>query len=115
MSKVSPLLLPSKACRLLSDCALERDSENIFYYQRDLENYMDEVLNFLLSDRHEYTHSILQSVILVSILMLLVYVTVTGLCYWFMFSFFVLQDLICRIDSYFQRIAFQRNLVFIGF
>ena len=29
--------------------------------------------------------------------------------------FFVLQDLIDRIDSYFQRIAFQRNLLLIGF
>ena len=29
--------------------------------------------------------------------------------------FFVLQDLIDRIDSYFQRIAFQKNLLLIGF
>ena len=29
--------------------------------------------------------------------------------------FFVLQDLIDRIDSYFQRTAFQWNLVLIGF
>ena len=29
--------------------------------------------------------------------------------------FFVLQDVIDRIDSYFQRIPFQRNLLFIGF
>ena len=29
--------------------------------------------------------------------------------------FFVLQDLIDRINSYFQRIAFQRNLLLIGF
>ena len=29
--------------------------------------------------------------------------------------FFVLQDLIDRIDSYFQRIAFQRNLLLNGF
>ena len=28
--------------------------------------------------------------------------------------FFVLQDLIDRINSYFQRIAFQRNLLLIG-
>ena len=28
--------------------------------------------------------------------------------------FFVLEDLIGRIDSYFQRIAFQGNLVLIG-
>ena len=29
--------------------------------------------------------------------------------------FFVLQDLIDRIESYFQRIALQRNLLLIGF
>ena len=29
--------------------------------------------------------------------------------------FFVVQDLMDRIDSYFQRIAFQRNLLLIGF
>ena len=26
-------------------------------YQRDVENYMDQVLNFLLFDRHEYIHT----------------------------------------------------------
>ena len=36
------------------DFALERDPENIFYYQLDVENYTDQVLNFLLFDRHEY-------------------------------------------------------------
>ena len=39
------------------------------------------------------------------------YTYVTGLYNFF----FVLQDLIDRIDSYFQRIAFQRNLLLIGF
>ena len=53
MSKLSPLPSPSKTCALPSDFALERDPTNIFYYQRDLEIYTDQVLNFLLSDRHE--------------------------------------------------------------
>ena len=39
------------------------------------------------------------------------YIYVTGLCNFL----FVPQDLINRINSYFQRIAFQRNLLLIGF
>ena len=39
------------------------------------------------------------------------YIYITGLCNFF----FALQDLIDRINSYFQRIAFQRNLLLIGF
>ena len=39
------------------------------------------------------------------------YIYFTGLCN----LFFVLQDLIGRINPYFQRIAFQRNMVLIGF
>ena len=35
---------------------LEGDPKNIFYYQRDAENYTDQVLNFLLFDRQEYIH-----------------------------------------------------------
>ena len=39
------------------DLALERDQTNIFYYQRDVENYnTEQVLDFLLFDRHEYIH-----------------------------------------------------------
>ena len=39
---------------------------NTFYYQRDIENYTDQVLDFLLFDRHEYVaHRIFRSVILV--------------------------------------------------
>ena len=34
-----------------------RDPKNIFYHQLDLENYMDQVLDFLLFDRHEYAHT----------------------------------------------------------
>ena len=36
------------------DFTLGRDPKNIFYYQRDVENYTEQVLNFLLLDRHEY-------------------------------------------------------------
>ena len=38
------------------DFALETPG-NIFYYQRDVENYTDQVHNFLLFDRHEYIHT----------------------------------------------------------
>ena len=57
MAKFFPLPSPSKTRALPFDSALERDPKNIFYYQRDVEDYMDHVLNFLLSDRHEYIHT----------------------------------------------------------
>ena len=84
-------------CGLPFDFLLERDPKNIFYYQREVENYTDQVLGFLLFDKHEYTHGIFRFAILVSIFMLRVYVT---------FSLF-------RIN-YFRTIAFQRNLLLIG-
>ena len=52
-SKFFPLPSPSKACALPLDFALERDPKNIFYYQRDVENYSDQVLDFLLLGRDE--------------------------------------------------------------
>ena len=57
MSKFFPVPSPSKTCALPSDFALKRDPKNIFYYQRDVENYKDQVLNFLLFDKHEYIHT----------------------------------------------------------
>ena len=55
MSKFSHF--PRQVKRALPfDFALERDPKNIFYYQRDVENYTDQVLNFLLFDKLEYTH-----------------------------------------------------------
>ena len=57
MPKFFPLPSPSKTCALLFDFASERDSKNIFYCQRDVENYTDQALNFLLFERHEYTHT----------------------------------------------------------
>ena len=57
MSKFFPLPSPSKTCALPIDFALERDPKNIFYYHRDVENYTDQVLNFLLFARHEYIHT----------------------------------------------------------
>ena len=51
-----PLLLPSKTCVLPFDLVLKRDPKNIFYYQHDIGNYTDQVLNFLF-DRHEYIHT----------------------------------------------------------
>ena len=57
MSQFLQLPLPSETCALLFDFALERDPKNIFYYQRDVQNYTDQVLNFLLFDRHDYIHT----------------------------------------------------------
>ena len=81
-----------------------RDPKNIFYYQRDVDNYTNQFLDFLIFDKHEYTYGIFRSVILVIIFMLRVYV-----------CDFIPQDLIDRINSYFQRTAFQRNVIFTGF
>ena len=69
--QIFSLPLPSKAYALPFDFVLERDPKNIFYYQHDIGNYMDQVVSFLLFDRH--TNGIFQSVILVNILMLQVY------------------------------------------
>ena len=52
-----PLPLPSKTCALPFDFALERDPKNTFYYHHVVENYMDQVLNFSLFERHEYIHT----------------------------------------------------------
>ena len=57
LSKFFPLPSPSKTCALPFDFTLERDPKNIFYYQPDVESYMDQFLDFLLFDRHEYTHT----------------------------------------------------------
>ena len=55
--QISPLPSPSKTCALPFDSALERDPKNIFYYQHDVENCSDQVLNILLLDRHKYIHT----------------------------------------------------------
>ena len=52
-----PLPSPSKTYALPFDFALQGDPKNIFYYQRDAENYTDQDLDLLLFDRHEYTHT----------------------------------------------------------
>ena len=57
MSTFFPLPLPSKTCALPFDFVLERDPKNIFYYERGVENYTDQVLNFLFFDTHEYIHT----------------------------------------------------------
>ena len=92
---------PSLACALSFDFTSERDRKNIFYYQRDAENYTDQFRNvsvmniyprnLLVCNSGQHTYA-------------------TGL---FGF-FFVLQDLIDRID-FISRVAFQRNLLLIGF
>ena len=96
MSKFFPPTLPSKTCALPFDFALGKDRKNIFYYQHDVENYIGLVLNFLLFDRHEYIHTQNLPVRNSGL-----YHYVMGLCNLF------LQDLIGRIDSYFQRIVFK--------
>ena len=55
--QIFPLSSPGETCALPFDFVLETDPKNIFYYQRDVENYTDQVLNFLLFDRHEYIHT----------------------------------------------------------
>ena len=56
MSKFFPFPSSSKTSALPFDFALERDPKYTFYRQRDLDNYMDQVLGFLLYDRYEYIH-----------------------------------------------------------
>ena len=55
--QIFQLSSPSKTCAHPFDFALERDPKNILYYQCDVENYTDQVLNFLLHGRHEYIHT----------------------------------------------------------
>ena len=83
---------------------LERDPKNIFYYQHDVEIYTDHILNFLLVNKNEYNTQDLP------ICNCGQYILAMSSC-----NFFVPQDLIDRINSYFQRIDFERNLLLIGF
>ena len=77
----------------------------MFYYQHDVENCTGLVLIFYyLIDMNIHTENLL-------VCNSGQYIYTTGLCNFF----FVLQDLIDRINSYFQRIAFERNLLLIGF
>ena len=55
--QIFPLPSPCKSCALPFDFALESDPKNMFYYQRDVETYTDQVLDFLLFDRHENIHT----------------------------------------------------------
>ena len=98
---------PSKTSALPFDFTLERDPKNIFYYHWGVENYTDLVIDFLFFDKHKYKNEIFK---------LLVcnfdqYIYVRGLYNFF----FALQDLIDRINSYFQRIAFYGKLLLIAF
>ena len=104
----------SGSCTLSSDFMLKRPEK--YFLSSVTLSYGDGPWFFTLFNKHEYTHGIFWSVILVSILQL--YST---------FSFFlktwlnkdVLLDIklpwIDRINSGFQRVAFQRNLLLIGF
>ena len=46
-----------KTYALPYDLASERDPKNILHCQHDVENYMDQALDFLLHDRDEYIHT----------------------------------------------------------
>ena len=111
--QILPLPSSSKTCALPFDFALERDPKNILYYQRDIENYADQVLNFLFFLFFFFCYSIDMNIYTRNLLVCNSgqHTYVTGL-----FNIlFVLQNLIDRIDSYFQRKSFQRNLLLIGF
>ena len=74
-SKMFRLPSPCETCAFPFDFVLGRDPKNIFYYQREVENYTDQVPDFLWFDKQEYTNGILRSVILVSIFILRVHET----------------------------------------
>ena len=102
MSKFSHFLRQVKRA-LPFNFVLERNQKNSFYYQRR-KLCGPSPQFFVIRQTWINIHGVFRSVILVSILILRVYN-----------FFFVLQDLIIRIDSYFQRIAFQGNLFLVGF
>ena len=106
MSKFFPFPSPSKTCALPFNFMLERDPKNIFYYQHEVVSYTDQVLNFFMTwiDMNKYTLNL-------PVWNSGLHTYVTDLYNFF----FVLQELIDRLDSYFQRVAFQRNLLLIGF
>ena len=105
MSNFFPLPSPSKTCVLPFNFALERDPKNIFFCQRDIASYMDQVLNFFydLIDINTYTMNL-------PVCNSGLYTYVTSLYNFF----FAPRNLTERIDSSFQRIAFQRNVLLIG-
>ena len=49
-----PFSLPCKSWALPFTFALASNPKNIFYYQHDVENYTDQVLDILLFDRDKY-------------------------------------------------------------
>ena len=103
--QVKHVRFPRQVKHVRFNFVLEGDLKNIFYYQRDIENHTDQALNFCyLIDMNIYTQNLL-------VCNSCQHAYVTDLCNFF----FVLQDLIDRINSYFQRIAFRRNLLLIGF
>ena len=57
VSRFFSLPSPNKTCALPFDFALDIDPKNISYYQHDVKNYMDQVLDFSSYGRHKYIHS----------------------------------------------------------
>ena len=99
ISKFFSIPSPGKTYALPFDFTLERYKNFFFYDQHDVEKYTDLVINFLLFGRHLPVYNSGQ------------YICIMGLCNYF----FVPQDLIDKINIYFQRKAFQKNLLLIGF
>ena len=101
ISKFFSLPSPSKTCALPLDFALEKDSKNISYYISMTERIIRTRSStfYYMVDMNIYTRNL-------PVCHSGQYIYVTGLCNFF----FALQDLIDRINSYFQRIVFQRNL-----
>ena len=56
--QINPTSLAKWNPTSLVNFVLERDQKNIFYYQCNVENYTNQVLDFLLFDKHENTNGI---------------------------------------------------------
>ena len=104
MSKFFPLPLPSKTCPSLRFRVRKRPEKYFLLsaWHRELYGPGPELL-YRLIDTNTYTLNLLVCNSDLAI--------VTALYNFF----FVLQGLIDRIDSYFQRVALLRNLLLIGF
>ena len=101
-------IMPSGSWALPFDFVLGRDPENIYYYQYDVESYTDLVLDFLIFNKHEYTHRIFRSVILVSLFTL----PVTGLFNFFFCSskFDWRNQVLFSENSFSEKLALDSNI-----
>ena len=94
--KLFPLLSLSLSGTLIPfGFRLERDPKNIIHHSCDVWYYPDQVLDFLLFDRHEFTNRNFQSAILVRIFSLPVHST------FHLFSRFDWQDQFIFLENFF--------------